>query len=496
MVTIPFGEFTPDLPDFANPGSTIASGVQPFFTSYKPQPNLGTAMSTALTGRAQGAFSVTDTVEGASQTFVADATKLYIVRDGSVTDVSKSGGYTVSVDESVEFVAFNNKCVAASIENPLQVYPLNNSVTLFADLATSTLRPKARHIGVVNQFIVLGNVDEGGTKYPNRLRWSALNDELDYDQSAATQSDLQDIEGDIGRSQRVVGGGEYGVIFSQNAIHRIEYIGSPEIFQITWVEQNRGTIAPGSVVPWGRLTYFLSDDGFFVFDGSVTRPISHGKVSKWLFDNLSSADFFYRITGAVDAKNSLIYWTVITTNATGAFPNCDRIVLYHWPSGRWAYSDITTEMVFTGLESLSLEDLDGFSTSIDTLTLSLDSQAFLGGKSRITAFDGSSTMKAFDGANIAATLETGEVQLVPGRRAVCNGFTPLVDGGTLTGAVGSVERLNNALTFDSANAQETTGHIPALNSGRFHKFRTSIAASGTWTHAQGVIPDAVDGGVF
>lgn len=43
----------------------------------------------------------------------------------------------------------------------------------FADLAGSP--PKARRITVVGDFIVMGNLDEGGTQYPNRVRWSGFN---------------------------------------------------------------------------------------------------------------------------------------------------------------------------------------------------------------------------------------------------------------------------------------------------------------------------------
>ena len=500
MPTIPFGEFKPDLSEFANDGSTIASGVQPYFDSYKPQPNLGSNLSTALTARVQGAFSVTETTDGRADNFAADTSKLYLIRNGNVTDVSKAGGYDIQVDETVEFAVFNNKAISCAVEEPLQFRALDGTESLFADLATSTLKPQARHIGVINQFVMLGNVIEGSAKYPNRLRWSAFNDETDYDQAASTQSDKQDLEGDIGRIQKVVGGGEYGVIFSQKSIHRIEYVGSPEIFQVVWVEQNRGTIAPNSVVSWGRKTYFLSDDGFFEFDGSVSRPISHGKVSKWFFDNLHASEFFYRISAGVDSTNSLVYWTCVTKSATGDFPNCDRVIVYHWPSGRWGYSDITTEMVFTGLaEGLTLEEVDGLSSSIDALGLSLDAQFFLGGKIRVSAFDSSHILKAFDGSNIAATMETGSHQLIPGRRALVNGFEPLVDGGTLTGAVASIERLKDTYTYDTANAQETEGHIPALNTGKYHKFRVSVAAGGSFDHAQGILlaaEDFVDDGAY
>jgi hypothetical protein len=104
------------------------------------------------------------------------------------------------------------------------------------------LPPKARHIAVVRDFVVLGNVDDG-TARPNRVAWSAINNSADWAVSASTQSDIQDLQGDGGWVQKVVGG-EYGLVFQERAVWKMTYIGSPVIFQFDLIERSRGALPP------------------------------------------------------------------------------------------------------------------------------------------------------------------------------------------------------------------------------------------------------------
>jgi hypothetical protein len=492
-----FAAWSPDLPSYANPGATVASNVRPNFTSYGPFPDLGNAAASAISARARGAISVTGS-DGEVATFVGDATKLYKLSAGTFSDVSVGGGYSLSEEEGWEFAVFNNKVIGASITENLQSWTLGSS-TAFAALAVSTLKPKGRHIAAVLRFVVLGNTEESGTSYPSRIRWSAIDDETSYDQSASTLSDYQDIQ-DGGWVQKVVSGGDYGLVICERAIYRMDFIGAPEVFQFTLVEKNRGTIAPGSVVSWGRLTFFLDADGFYQFDGAGSTGISHGKVSKWFQDN-ENADVRHLMSATIDPVRSIVMWSFASSSS--ATP--DTLLLYHWPSGKWSTASASVELIFRALSGGydldttapgETDDLDSTASALDLL--SLDSRFWQGGVGLLAAFDTSHQLKYFDGSNLAATIETGRVQIFAktGERALATGFRPLVDGGTLTGQIAGTERLNDTETFGSVGTQEVDGLIPDLVSARYHNFRVLVAAGGTWTHAQGVQPEAQPDGMF
>ena len=150
MAIIPFGEYLPDLPALGNPGATVAKNVIPHLAGYKPLSSLVT-FSGALTARCQGAFSAIDTA-GVTNVYAGDATSLYRLTDVTWTDASQSGAYTVSSDQAWNFVRWNNDVLAANVTDPVQKITMGG--TTFGDLFTSTLKPKARHMAVVRDFLV------------------------------------------------------------------------------------------------------------------------------------------------------------------------------------------------------------------------------------------------------------------------------------------------------------------------------------------------------
>lgn len=184
MTVIPFGEWLPDLPHFSNPGATIAQNVRPHFNSYRPFPDLGTAVSDALTARCRGAISVVGD-DGNVYTFAGDRTTLNLLSAAAFSNVSISGNYDLAEDEGWEFDFFNNKVMAANISVQLQGFNVGTD-TLFSNLVDGTLRPSARHIATIGRFVVIGNVEESSVSYPNRVRWSGIDDETDFDAAAAT----------------------------------------------------------------------------------------------------------------------------------------------------------------------------------------------------------------------------------------------------------------------------------------------------------------------
>ena len=94
----------------------------------------------------------------------------------------------------------------------------------------------------------------------------------------------------------------------------------------------------------------------------------------------------------------------------------------------------------------------------------------------------------FSGANLAATIETGDNQLVPGNRALLRGLRPLVEGSTVTPSltVGKRNNLYDAITYGSATAVNAYGFCNARVNGRYHRARITIPAGSLWTMARGV----------
>jgi hypothetical protein len=490
---VEYGEYLPDLPAFNNPGSTVAKNVIPAGESYEPFPTQ-VVYSNALNARCQGATSTKD-ADGNSVNFAGNTSKLYRMATGSYADVSKGGGYTTSTDNEMWYWArFNNLLLATNFADAIQKFTVNTS-TNFADLAAGA--PKARYITTSGSFVIVGNTFDGvDGNVPHRVRWCALGDPTDWTVSATTQADYNDLDVSKGWVKGVVGG-EYVVVFQERAISRMEYIGSPVIWQFREVESGRGTMAPGSIVKVGNLIFYLGLDGFYAFDGNQSIPIGSNKVDKTLMAELDT-NYFGRITATSHPDKQLIIWALPVSGNTSGRPN--KLYIYNYSPAakkRWStVEDIDIEVLSTSIsEGYTLDQLDSVSATLDGLLYSLDSRVWTGDNFILSGFNSDHKQINFTGSARDAVLETKEFQLFPGRRSEIKSLRPLVDGsGTVTMQMGTRNLPSESVSYGTSSSVTTEGNCEFRSEARFHRFRTTI--SGGFNSVQGVeILDAAKGGI-
>ena len=478
---IEFIDWRPDLPPLGNPGMLAANGVIPGARSYNPLPGLAT-QSDALTAYCRGASAAKDT-SGNTYFYCGDATKLYSIRNQTVTDESGTT-YSNAADSGWRFTTFGTKILATNYDDPVQSIDIGGAGT-FADHFTSTEKPKARWMDVVRDFVVLGNINSTADGVvPNRIHWSAINDSTDFDPDASTQCDYQDIP-DGGRIQQIIGGASYGLVFQERQIQRMTYVGSPLVFEFYPVDRQRGTNIPTSVVGHGNKVFYINEEGFHATDGAQTHHIGVNKVDTTFLDQFDPA-YWYRVSAAIDPSRNLVVWAFPGLGASAGAPN--KLYFYNYEQDKFSEADIETQLVVLAeTQAFTLEDLDNLTTDIDDGSLeTLDSDTYKGGQLRFAAFDSDNKLAYFNGDNVAATLDTGDLQLIGGRRAKVREGRALIDNANATLAVGSRDRLADSVSFDTAAAMETDGDHSILNEGRYHRFRVAVPAAETWEHAQGV----------
>jgi len=479
---IPFGEWLPDHPAFANPGATVATNVIPGpGGGYRPFPDL-VSFPSALDARAQGAFAVIGP-DGTVSSFAGSASRLYRLDNASWTQINS--GFATAPEAQWAFTQFGNLVIAVNFTDAPQKFNLAMPSGTFAALGGSP--PKAKFVAVVREQVVLAHL----VGQPQRVQWSGLDDAEDWTVSAVTQADFNDVVGDHGHITGLAGG-DYGVLFCERAIFRMDYIGAPVIYQFTRVEQGRGCACPGSIAPLGRLVFYLSDDGFYMFDGIQSLPIGKNKVDRSFYADLDQANS-HRVTAAIDPVNSLVIWAYPGVGNVGGNPN--RLLIHNWTSGRWSRADIEVEMLWRDLsKGYTLDSLDIITASLDALPFSLDSRVYAGGKLLLAAFDADHRLGHFTGPNLPATIETAEAALGRGERAFLSAVRPMIDTSDLTVRVAGRERVMDAVSFSSPSAVNAAGYCSVRSSARLHRARIAIDAGASWDHAQGIEVDAVPDG--
>lgn len=481
-----FGEWLPDLADFENPGATLVKNVIPFQGSYLPANDFVT-ISDAINARARGSISALNNA-GVVYTYTGNETKLYSVSQAAHTDLTNVGGaYALSADSQWKFAKYGETVIAVSIDENPQAITFGGAN--FADLAGSP--PKAHHITVVNNFVVLGNINDG-TARPQRVRWSAINDATSWTPDADTQADFQDLYSEAnhggGKIQHITGG-ETGTVYQEHSIWRMQYSGSPLIFTFEEVLPGVGTCCPNSVIKEGRIQHFLGQDGFYeLVDGTQLTPISNNKLSRYFFDDFD-ATYPERVVGAADSTNQIVMWIYPGQGNINGTPN--KVLYYDWYNKKWGNAELNLHWVFSSLsDGYTLEELDSINSSIDSLGVSLDSREFKGGALRISAYNDSHVKGAFTGTALDAIIETSEAQAFEGSRAHLSAVRPLVDGSaTLTAQVGTRDLQTGTTAWTAASSPETdTGFCHFRSDARYHRVR--VNTSGDFSHAIGVDMEA------
>lgn len=467
---ITFNEWTPDKPGVVGNMTDVAN-VYPVASGYAPLLNKSTfsnaaseTLKTIFAGRAAGESLLF--AAGDSKIFKFDQTTRNMV------DVSKAGGYT---NVPIDATQFGNRLIVSNGAQRLQSWVIGVS-SAWADLSATA--PIAKYITVVRDFVVTGNQPS----HSSRVQWSDINDETDWVSGPASQSDFQDIPdgGDI----VAITGGEFGLVFLQNSIHRMSYVGSPLFFQFDNISRGIGCFANGSIAQYRQISFFLADNGFYMCDGQSVTPIGAEKVDRWFFNNIDLTEIDNMST-QIDPERKLVIWNFRNVNA-GYYQ-----LMYQWELGRWSYSNIDVSSVGGALASgFTLEQLDAFGT-VDSIQVSFDSRQWAGGKFFLAAVSGNNIV-SLDGARLTPSLVTGDVQ-VQDQNSVVTLLRPIVDNGGASVAVASRVKLDDSITFGSAVPNDAEGRVTLRSAGKYHRIK--VVPTGNWNTAVSVDVELVPQGM-
>lgn len=491
MPTIPFGAWTPDQPTLDNT-ALIARNVIPADRSYRPFPQLA-AFSTSLSARAIGAISVRNAA-GTVYNYVGESANIRQLVGNSWSAVtSLSGSYTTADSDFWEFVQWGQTVIGCNGHTD-QMQTITLGAANFSGLAGSP--PKAKHLTVVRDFVVAGNVSDSALSI-TRVRWPAFNNPTSWTVDTATLADYQDLPTEAGEIRRLVGGQEYGLVFQERAITRITFVGSPYIFRFDQVQAQLGLYAPQALCQYQNLVFFLAEDGFYSFDGAQLQPIGRGRVDRYF---LSTLDTLYvgRIVAVADPINRIAVWAYPATGSSGMLT---RLLLYSWAYDRWAeVTGISLDYVWRALTTgVTLDGLDAYFSSLDEVTPDLDDRYWQGGNV-VLAGVSNRRLQYFNGAAMSATLDTGEFAPFRARNGI--GYVtqarPLVEASAtvpLRLSISQRNRLDTAATWTTPVAPVSSGECMVRATGRYLRARLELSASATWTHTVGVEIDATFQGV-
>jgi hypothetical protein len=493
---VSFGEWLPDLPELNNPGGLEALNVLPDSGGYRPFPQLQAVGGAALSDPIRGATAVISPL---------DITQLYAgTRNGVYSKIGAGVGPFTTLwegisndDFSFKFIRVGDVMVAVHPEHNTAMIPIGSLLPgSYSLVGTTTKAPWANCGAQVGDFLMLGNLtkdfDDGSAAFPSRVRWGGLNNiQVPWVSDPATQADYQDMPPEGGPVTAITGR-EYATVFQARMISRLTYRGLPDVFDNVIVEDKRGCIARDCVVDVGAYSFFIAEDGFFVWNGTNSSPIGDNKVNRYFFRRLQWSRRS-RIVGGVDFQNGCVLWA-FPTDSSGVL---NEIIIYSYRDNRWSHSIQALEYLLTS--AASNVTLDELTAPLESYVDSFDSPLLKqGGKQLVAAFNTSHAYGTFSGKAMAAIMDTGEYNSPDGRRIFANGSRPLVDIASPDAVVRTITRdqgIGQTIVVNDPVAQEADGTCPIISEARYMRFRMELPVNANWNFASGIAVNRRAGGL-
>jgi len=465
-----FGELAPDAPghlQFQEDGKhslRIANNVFPRRGGYGPIKGFS-----AITEALPSAFLGGITFKASDNTvnlLAGTATDLYLF-DSTLAWDSILGSLTAG---RWFFTQFNDHAIATNGGNPVDV---DLQAGTAAALAGSP--PVSDFCATTSDFVILA---QGTT-----VTWSGFQDRTSWVAGVDQSGSQPMLEGGPITG---LAGGEVCLIFQRNCVRRMAPNFSDTIWQFDVIANNVGCIAAGSIVQVGRLTFFLSDQGWQVTDGNEVRPLGDERVDKTFLADFSPQDIEDSMYACADPKSRILTWSMPA-----------RQFHHHVSLDQWTTGELPVKACFNGYTAgVNLEQLDAIFGDLDAMgDISLDDAQFAGGDPQYLFVNVDDEIGTLTGDNAVATIELPYLEMIPGKIARVNRVRPIGDATDgVTAQFNARMRLGDSGDAESFGDMVNNGDIPCRVSGRFIRAKVTIAADTSWSYLQGIDFDAIAAG--
>ena len=260
------------------------------------------------------------------------------------------------------------------------------------------------------------------------------------------------------------------LVWTDTSLHALQFIGPPFTFGLRQLGQNCGIIGSHAGVDINGVSYWMSQDSFFLFDGSVKKlPCT---VEQFVFNNINQTGSENAFAGHNGEFNEIMWFY----NRTGS-DQINAIVAYNYLEGTW----------WTGTLSrttwIDREVYDNPVASEYLATTTANNETILGLTDGATQMFLHETGNDADGEAITAFVKSGVVQIGQGDEfAFVSKIIPDIEeqSGTLNAKLEFKNYPNNSTSVTKTTSFTDTTDFVSLR-GRGREFTVNVVSNTTGT---------------
>jgi len=210
---------------------------------------------------------------------------------------------------------------------------LNGKASLVANAPTTS---KFSLVSTPDRHLILfgteSTIGTGSSQDPLLLRFSNQEDINTYQPNAEnTAGSLRIQDG-----SQIVGADKARgaiLVWTDTSLHGLQFVGPPFTFGLNQLGRNCGLLGQHAAVVVRDVAYWMGQNAFFAFDGTVTKiPCT---VDDYVFENLDLTQTD-QIFAGVNTEFAEIIWFYVTNPDNIAQPQINKCVIYNYLEQSWS----------------------------------------------------------------------------------------------------------------------------------------------------------------
>jgi hypothetical protein len=274
--------------------------------------------------------------------FHAGLSQINVFNAGTITDVSKSGGYSMSESIGWNGGVLNGVVILNNgVDNP-QFFSYPPALTNdFANLTNWPASTTARVVKPFKNYLVALDVTESGTRYPWLVRWSHPAEPG----TVPSSWNYSDATKDAGRTPLSESGGacvdflplgDLGVIYREQSTWGMQYIGPPYIFRFYEIFKNSGILARHCACEFKGQHFVVTNEDIVVHGGGgAQQSVVEDKVKRYVFNDID-ATYYINSFAVPNFAQSEVWFCYPETGSSRA----SKALVWNWKDNSIGFRDL------------------------------------------------------------------------------------------------------------------------------------------------------------
>ena len=264
-----------------------------------------------------------------------------ITRQTTGADVN----YTTSEEEGWSHTIIGGVPVMTNFRDPPQFWALSSGIyatgTKLAELSNwEASTDLCKSIKSFKTFLIALNMTRASVPYPKLVKWSneAASHAVptSWDEADATKDageyELADTPGDIIDGLQL---GESFMIYKDDAIYIMNYIGTPFIFSFKLLSPTIGILAKNCVSEFSGGHFFFGKTNIYLNNGQTISPLLTDRLRREVFDNLDGDNFKRSFTVADYNRNEML-----ACYPSGGYTYPNKAIIWNWSTNTLTLRDL------------------------------------------------------------------------------------------------------------------------------------------------------------